>query len=265
MSKALVIKDVDFSENKIETVEFAGDKSCTAVSVSPSTITFTTIGGTQELTITKTPADTTDTLSIVSSNENVCTVVEGVVHVVGIGTATITVTCGNQTATVSVTAESLLYSPAWNIGEISKYNTTGGEMLILGTSTNSKWILALKSIAAGPTADVHCNGDHTVYALEIPKGCDTIRVTMDSYIGNSLRVGWWNSANKPYTQFPTCIEGLERSSSITILEAGNSLPVVQNADRFMISINTNVTRTDYADTSDVASAANIKIYAEKSA
>lgn len=263
MGKALVIKNVDFGENKVETVEFAGDKSCTAVSVSPSTITFTTIGGTQQLTITKTPADTTDTLSIVSSNENVCTVVEGVVHVVGIGTATITVTCGNQTASVSVTAESLLYSPAWNVGESSTYNTTGGTLVFL-KETDSKYLCAAKSIETGAYDEIY--GDsRKIHALEIPKGCDSIRVTMDSFTGLSLQTLWYNSNSKPYTSYPTCIECVLKGERTSVLEAGNILEVPENADKFIFTVNSGTTRTAKTDMSDVASAANIKIYAEASA
>lgn len=104
MSKnALVIKGVSFSTNKLTTVEFVEEIPCTALSLSESSKTVTTITP-FTLTATKTPANTTDTLYWASSDDTVVTVLDGVVTVVGVGTATITATCGNQTATCSVDA-----------------------------------------------------------------------------------------------------------------------------------------------------------------
>lgn len=105
MSKALVIKGASFAANKVETITLTQPIPCTGLSVSPTTVSFTALNTTQQLTVTKTPADTTDTISYASSNENVATVSNsGLITCVGVGSATITVMCGEQSAEVTLTA-----------------------------------------------------------------------------------------------------------------------------------------------------------------
>lgn len=105
MSKALVIKGANFAANAVETIVISQPIPCTGVSISPSTISFTSLGATQQITATKTPADTTDTVYYSSSNTSVATVSEsGLITCDGVGSATITVTCGEQSATCAVTA-----------------------------------------------------------------------------------------------------------------------------------------------------------------
>ena len=105
MSKALIIKGANFSTNKVETITLSS-VPCTALELSQSTITFTAMNSVT-LTATKTPSNTTDALTWASSDETVATVADGVVTCVGLGTATITATCGEQTATCSVSAASI--------------------------------------------------------------------------------------------------------------------------------------------------------------
>ena len=105
MSKALIIKDVDFSVNKLATISFSDSKPCTGISLNHSTYSLTSIGATVTLEATLTPSDTTDELSWATSDSGVATVSNsGVVTAVGVGTATITATCGNQSATCTITA-----------------------------------------------------------------------------------------------------------------------------------------------------------------
>lgn len=106
MGKALVLKGVNFSVNKLDTVTFGDSIPCTGLSLSEDSITFTAFG-TVQLTATKTPANTTDELTWVSSEPRIATVVDGLVTCVGLGTCTITAICGEQTATCSVTVQSI--------------------------------------------------------------------------------------------------------------------------------------------------------------
>lgn len=108
MSKAFVINGVNFSVNKLDTVTLNDPKPCTGISLNHSSYSFTSIGATVTLTATLTPNDTTDDLVWSTSNESVATVSNGVVTAVGLGTATITATCGSQTATCAVTATNVL-------------------------------------------------------------------------------------------------------------------------------------------------------------
>ena len=82
---------------------------CTGIILSESTLSFTS-GDPVTLTATVEPADTTDTIVWSSSNASVATVNNGVVTPIGEGNATITATCGSQTATCSVSVSSLHFT-----------------------------------------------------------------------------------------------------------------------------------------------------------
>lgn len=78
--------------------------ACVGLAVSDMDIHLQTVGSVWQLTVTPVPADTTDSVTFASSDENVVTVSEtGLVTAVGAGEASITVTCGNETTVVSVT------------------------------------------------------------------------------------------------------------------------------------------------------------------
>ena len=77
---------------------------CTKVTVYPTKYTFSEISGWEVPTVTRTPSNTTDINTWSTSNPNVATVTSaGVIQPKGNGTCTITVTCGSQSATISVT------------------------------------------------------------------------------------------------------------------------------------------------------------------
>lgn len=104
MPKALVIKGVDFSVNKLCTVVLDGTVPCTGIALNKSETALTVFGATETLVASVTPGDTTESILWSSSNTNVATVAGGVVTEVGVGTAIITATCGSQSASCVVTA-----------------------------------------------------------------------------------------------------------------------------------------------------------------
>ena len=104
MSKALVIRDVDFSDNAIKQIEF-DLIHCTGISLNKYTLTFTQIGATDALVPTLTPADCEEEIRWTSSNTNVATVNNlGVVSAVGCGSCNIVAQCGSQSAVCIVTS-----------------------------------------------------------------------------------------------------------------------------------------------------------------
>lgn len=108
MARTLVIKGADFSTNKLDTVIFEETVPCTGITISQSTASLTNVGTTLTLTATVAPANTTDAIIWVSSNENVVTVASGVITVVGVGTATVTATCGNYSASCEVSTTAFM-------------------------------------------------------------------------------------------------------------------------------------------------------------
>lgn len=102
MGYALKLNKVNFSSVAVDYVTFVEEVPCTGITLNKNSITVDKAEGTDQLVATLTPSDTTDQVIWSSSNENVATVVNGVVTVHGIGTATITATCGEQTATATV-------------------------------------------------------------------------------------------------------------------------------------------------------------------
>ena len=99
MAKALVIKSADFSVNALGTVAF-DDVPCTGITLSGDTVML--VGDTMRITAALTPATATDPVTWSTSNASAATVSGGLVTCVGSGTAVITATCGNQTATHTI-------------------------------------------------------------------------------------------------------------------------------------------------------------------
>lgn len=102
MAKTLVLNGTDFSTNKIETVTIGESVPCTGISISEQTADVE-YGDYYTVPVTVTPANTTDPIIWNSNNENF-TVVEGIVHVNGVGEAIITATCGTHSANIVLTA-----------------------------------------------------------------------------------------------------------------------------------------------------------------
>ena len=76
---------------------------CEKITLTDTVIELDAIGASQLLSVTCTPADTTDTVTFVSSDPNVATVTDkGKITLIGAGQADITVTCGDQVAVCRV-------------------------------------------------------------------------------------------------------------------------------------------------------------------
>lgn len=107
MSKVLVIKGADFSENALDTVQFDVVR-CTGITLDKATLSLDAIGAVATLVPTVLPSDCEESVYWTSSNTDCCTVTQnGVVTVVGVGTATVTARCGSYAATCAVSVEIL--------------------------------------------------------------------------------------------------------------------------------------------------------------
>lgn len=87
------------------------DKPCTGLTVDKSSVTLT-VGASTKVTATVTPSDTTDKVEWSSSNTSIATVDQnGNIKAVAAGSATITVKCGNQEKTITVTVNAAETTP----------------------------------------------------------------------------------------------------------------------------------------------------------
>lgn len=102
MGNALKILGVDFSGSAVDQVVYEELIPCTSIELNEDTLSFDTVNETFQLVATVLPNDTTDVLTWESSNENVATVVNGLVTIHGIGNAIITATCGEQSASATI-------------------------------------------------------------------------------------------------------------------------------------------------------------------
>lgn len=138
MSKALKILSANFSTNALAQIEYDEEIPCTGITLDQSTLSFETLEETKQLTPTVSPADSTDIVVWTSSNENVATVSDGMVTIHGIGTATITATCGSYSASASISQttiksniavkvlENYLSDKNSNLGIVSVVSYSGG-------------------------------------------------------------------------------------------------------------------------------------------
>lgn len=119
MGKALLVAGADFSAVAVEKITITPTIPCTGIVLDTETISVTGVNDTVSITATLTPSNTTDTPTWSSSNDSVASVdAHGVVTVHGIGTATITATCGDVSATATVNQTSLTVTPLeWVAGK----------------------------------------------------------------------------------------------------------------------------------------------------
>ena len=173
MAKTLIIKDADFSTNKLATVSFDAIP-CESISID-SSISISGIGATATLTPVVTPSNTTDEITWTSSDTSVATVADGVITSHRPGTATITVTCGEQSDTCSVTVAisivavkngliAINYAQGSLVDFAALLNTSNNRYISVGTEENE--YPAIGTIDTGDFAGI--------YPIQIPVGAKTI-------------------------------------------------------------------------------------------
>lgn len=243
---ALVIKGANFAANKLTTVTFVEDeKPCTAIALSESSKTVTTLGN-FTLTATVTPADTTDEVLWSSSDESVATVADGVVTVVGLGSATITVTCGEQTATCAVSCTEITFAP--DFGFFKHMNLSSYPNLYVYAT--SKRELLIHSLS-GTRALKNQTKDLTVrYPIALPANTAAITLTYGSDMrAGTIYFGWMNMQESPYPEtYPgnaDCVS-LDSSYSTAYNQAKTwTYEVPEGADSFAIIVTP--ASVDYSD------------------
>lgn len=180
MGKALVIPDCSFVHT-IGQVTFA-DIHCTSISLDVDTLTIPKTG-TATILPTVTPENTTDVIVWSSSDDSIASVANGVVTAKTEGTATITATCGNYSASCAVTViTNKVFVKAEYMFTVNASKTilhdyatlakaVSGRGIGFGASVGTYKVLAL-------AGDVEIdNGYENVYPYLIPQGSTKIHVT----------------------------------------------------------------------------------------
>lgn len=188
-SKAIVIKHVNFLTNKLDTVSLTGEVPCTGVSLNKSTVGFTKIGATETLTATLTPANTTDSVSWVSSNTDAVTVNNGQIIAVGIGSATITATCGTHSATCAVTVTNQI-SFSYVIGNYNHKSEATGQDYVYNEIGSSAYA-SLESTSVVTTKRIR-NPNTNMYPLLLGSGATKVTITVPSTMRATV---WFTDSN----------------------------------------------------------------------
>ena len=206
MGKALVIKNVDFSTNKLTTVDLEDDVPCTGITLSASTLSITKVGNTSTLTASVTPYDCTDSVILTTSNANVATVAGGVVTATGVGTATITATCGTHSATCTVTVTHVLTDS--DLLVVNGYGAIGADLSadpprnLVYEQENAKYreYLDASVYTDNPTGKYRALADKSTTlpgyyqnAIEIPTGATEMVITVPSGGVKHLNIAWQNN------------------------------------------------------------------------
>lgn len=232
MAKTIVISGANYSANSFDTVSFDGYKPCTAIELNNSTIEIMAIGGTNELIATTTPMDTSDTIDWESSDTSVATVVNGLVTTVGIGIATITVTCGTQSANCVVTSRAFMDT---NVLRRSGIYSQGAPVSTGGNGLPSTSSAGRYGVIACSVGVLHLYGDSGVdiYPYVMPAGTKRLKVSaVTGGVTDIYRTSWIDHNNHAsgYSEVATLVA----LTSITNLVDGEAIIDVPELESYTI-------------------------------
>ena len=226
MATTLVIKNANFSVNKIETVSFA-EKACTDIEINDASYALTSIGGTQNVDYTVTPSDTTDSITWSSSDTDVVTVENGVITAVGIGEAVVTVTCGSHSDTVNV-GVTAAFNPTWKVGYQIYDDLSSGNLSYMNCASQSA-----SAGAAQTTGTYPIRNSDGLYPYMIPKGAKKIHiVAANCYIGCIFS----KSDESEYAEYAIVKPGGNRASSTVGIADEYTYTIPDGVDCFGLTI-----------------------------
>ena len=130
--------------------------ACEKISVSQPEIQFETIGDSFLISVSSSPANTTEVVRYSVDNPDVATVSEnGLVVCVGDGTAVITITCGDQTTTCQVVC--VLPTEGEQLPTVAPEGVVLNRISILADFQGYQWILYNGKI---PMSEIHWKSDN---------------------------------------------------------------------------------------------------------
>lgn len=177
MSKTLVINGADYSSVALDVVTIESDPvPCTGISLSANTASATRAEDTVTITATPTPSNTTDSVVWTSSDSNVASVSGGVITIHGIGTATITATCGSYSATVSVNQTTIKQKNALTLAESCRLsmNATDGYPAVSLFTNSSFTSIGQAYSASDTTLQIFGGSARGIELIPVPYGATSV-------------------------------------------------------------------------------------------
>lgn len=194
MASTLVIKNASFALNRLDVVEFA-NVPCTGITLTKDAFTFTSYGQEETIGYTLTPNDTTDVVNIASSNENIVAILNGKAVAVGVGNATITITCGNQIATISVTS-SMTMERYFKSGYLAQKSTSSIKTYAVDSSANN-WGYCGAENEWGDKRTIAASSSPYIPVYRIPGNCASVEIEVPS--GWKTILLWFDSKQEGYS------------------------------------------------------------------
>lgn len=260
MAKTLIIKDADYSENALTQVTF-DTIPCTGITLDNETLSIVTTGNTGTLVATKTPADTTDSVTWTSSDSNVATVTNGTITAVGVGSATITVSCGSHSDTCIVTVTEFMNKDVLKkiSGIYTNFNNALSESGSGLTTVQRGTSYAKYGVLAANSGEKICNyvdslATDPFYVYPIPHNAKRVKITdTGSSAIKKQTINWYN------LNTPVDLSGYENYCAVlggsAILSDSNATVIVDiptytdlpDPDGMIIMFRTYKTGTTFAD------------------
>lgn len=226
MATTMIIKNADFSANKIETVVFDGIP-CTGISLNKQTTDVFGIGSTETLVATPIPSNTTESIEWSTSDSNVATVVNGTVTAVGLGTATITVTCGLFSATCSVTVRVILNNiaekvfPGYLDGNTA--SSSGNGIPTIGATPTNRGSLLLTE---GTLHYYKALNDVHYYPVVMPRNTARVKFTYDNVSVVYISVVQWFNHETAASGYPAVAKLIGKTGTNDLIPvSGNSITI----------------------------------------
>lgn len=246
MAKTIVIPGTNFETNALDQVEFA-DVPCTGITLDADTMSFSQLDEQKTIGYTVAPYNTTDPVTVTSGNTNIITVNGDVLTAVGIGTCTVTVTCGEQSAACTVTSTISADFVAAAHARHTEGSTTYGTSVV--NTGNAGYALLGRNnanslqIGISPNGTAVEIGNLRLCPILIPKNTGTIRVTAPA----SGRFYWTFHNSKEATtshDTPTAKETKAATYKYSSMVTGSSVDITFDSVAAIGELVVNNTGTD---------------------
>lgn len=238
MGKALIVKNANFGANALGTVTFIEGTQCTGIALNTDTVSLNTIGETATIIANLTPANTTDSIVWTTSDRTIATVADGVITARGVGTVTITATCGMVSATCEVNCVNEL-AYAYTFERYNHKADIADADYIYNEAGTAAYASIQSDVATQKTIR---RDDGNLYPILLGAGARTVTITAP----NTVRVtAWFCNSNEAcdysqthsgYDMYAKLISGDASAYDGNVALGDRTLTVPDGADSIACSV-----------------------------